>query len=107
MDLEDFERVHCFNWWASHESRGTKVYARRRKLKSDDQSKWTGHKIRLHHFVLNIAPSELPLGHVVDHLNHDGLDCRKSNLEIITQTLNMQRSQGWKKKRLTVHDLFL
>lgn len=91
---EDFERVNAFKWCASIESRGTKVYAIRRKMINGKRV-----KIRMSHFVLDVPPGTLPLGTVIDHKNHDGLDNRRENLEIISQTENMRRSPGWKKKK--------
>lgn len=99
VDEEDFERVSKFKWYASVDSRGTKIYAKRRvRLSELDRYKTNGH-MRLHHFVLNIMPCELPEFHVVDHIDHDGLNCQKSNLEIITQRENMMRSKNWKRKK--------
>lgn len=97
---EDYDRVAAFKWGAHLSSRGTKWYARRRARK-EEKARWGDH-IRLHHFVLGIAPKELAPGHVVDHVNHDGLDCRryidgKIQLEIVTQEENMARSPGWKR----------
>lgn len=91
----DFERVSALKWCASIESRGTKVYAVRFEYK--DKKKI---KVRMHHFVLGIRGKDLPEGYVVDHVNGDSLDNRRENLEIITQTENMERSKGWKKKRV-------
>lgn len=101
VDNEDYERCMQFKWCASYGSRGTKVYAKRRTLKGE-KARWQTSDIRLHHFILDIAPCELPPGHVVDHVNHDPLDCRKFirgkiQLEVITQEENMARSPGWKK----------
>lgn len=48
-----------------------------------------GEKVRLHHFVLGIGKNELK-GLVVDHINGDSLDNRKSNLRIVTQQENMR-----------------
>jgi hypothetical protein len=59
-------------------------------------------KIRLHYFVLEVTPAELPAGHIIDHGDHDGLNCRRKNLEVVTQTVNMERSHGWKKKGVPV-----
>jgi hypothetical protein len=100
VDNDDFERCNAFKWHAHVSSRGTKVYARRR-ARIHEKARW-GEFIRLHHYVLGISPKELPPGHVVDHVNHKGLDCRKFikgqvQLEVITQTENMERSPGWKR----------
>jgi hypothetical protein len=97
VDLEDFERATKFKWRASLDSRGTKWYAKRRRLVSEKDS-WPAQQIRLHHFVLGVSPHRLPPGFVIDHKNHESLDCRKSNLEEVTQEENMHRSKGWKKK---------
>lgn len=89
---EDFERVNAFKWYASHESRGTKWYAVRRQ---------NGKKIRMHRFILGLQTGkEDP--RVVDHVNHNSLDNRRENLEIVTQKENMQRSPGWKKKGMKI-----
>lgn len=98
VDDEDFERVNAFNWYASNESRGTKWYAIRWSRSSGKKK-----KVRMSHFVLNVTPEKLD-GLVVDHINHDSLDNRKCNLEIITQSENMRRSKGWNKK---IEDPFL
>ncbi len=100
VDDEDYDRVMAAGpWYADWGSRNSKWYAKRRRTKKFDKNKWKASTIRLHHFVLDISPSELPEGHVVDHIEHDGLDCRKSKLEIITQEENMRRSEGWQKKK--------
>lgn len=101
VDDEDYERVSQHKWYASNESRGTKWYAIRRITIEGKRL-----KIRLHHFVLGIKSSDLAPGEVVDHLDHNGLNCQKGNLERITQRENMLRSPGWKRAKLNV-DPFL
>lgn len=103
VDDEDFERINQFKWFASLDSRGTKWYAKRHARRSESD-RWIASKIRLHHFVLDIPPHTLPEGCVVDHVNHNGLDCRKSNLEIVTQRENMMRSDRWKRKSTLLPD---
>lgn len=93
IDREDLERVNQFKWCASLESRGTKYYAIRRETINGRSE-----KIRMHRFILGLLPGRLAPDYVVDHKNHNPLDNRKENLEIITQEENMKRSNGWKKK---------
>lgn len=94
VDDEDFDRVNQFKWTASLESRGKKWYAIRQITQGGRP-----YKIRMHRFILGLPIGLLDPSHrVVDHLNHDSLDNRKSNLEIITQEENMLRSPGWKRK---------
>lgn len=97
VDDEDFDRCNAFKWYASLESRGTKYYAKRH-TRIIERAKWTAKSVRLHHFILDVVPSAMGADLVVDHVNHDGLDNRRCNLEIVTQTENMKRSLGWKKK---------
>lgn len=95
----DYPYLMQWSWCASHESRGTKWYAVRRE---------GGVKIRMHRAIIErpsglmidgvIAHYKIPEGHVVDHKNHNSLDNRRENLEVVTQTENMKRSVGWKKK---------
>lgn len=46
----------------------------------------------LHRLIMNA-----PKGKVVDHLNHNTLDCRKKNLRVVSQTENCQnvKSPGY------------
>lgn len=91
---EDYNLVKPFKWYASLESRGTKWYAIRHKVIDGVKC-----KIRMHRFIMGLPPGKLdPLNRVVDHINHDSLDNRRENLEVITQEENMRRSDGWKKK---------
>jgi hypothetical protein len=85
---EDFA---CIKIPLVRNSRGTKWEARR-TARHSDKPRWRACKVKLHHFVLNISPNEMPAGHVVDHINGDSLDNRKSNLEIVTQRVNMERA---------------
>jgi hypothetical protein len=90
VDDEDYAWLTQWTWYASHESRGTKWYAIRREGRV---------KIRMHRAIVERRGLIIPDGHVVDHVNHNSLDNRfSSNLEIVSQTENMRRSPGWKKK---------
>lgn len=80
IDKEDFDRVYQYKWYC-HQYENNKQYCQ--------GTLEDGIKIRLHHFILNIAHNTLN-GNVVDHINGDSLDNRKSNLRIVSQQENMQ-----------------
>ena len=61
-------------------------YAVRRSDRRDDSTKMT---IRLHRLIMNA-----PEGMVVDHLNGDSLDNRRSNLRVCTQGDNAKNRHG-------------
>lgn len=106
----DYSRVRKFKWCASLESRGTKWYAIRWETIQTVEHVCTRGgietfivvkkrvKVRMHHFILGLRPHELPHGHVVDHVDGNSLNNMRSNLEVVTQTENMRRVAGWKKK---------
>ena len=79
VDLDDFDRVIPHKWYC-HEYENFKQYCTG-TLKD-------GEKIRLHHYILNISKNTLK-GKVVDHINGDSLDNRKSNLRIVSQQENL------------------
>lgn len=96
VDDADFANLNRFKWHASQGSRGgQKWYAVRFE-------KIGGKKIniRMHRQIMDLAPGN-PL--VVDHLNSDGLDNRRENLEVTTQEENRKRAvkYGWKIKAAT------
>lgn len=72
VDEDDLERVSVFNW---HAACGGKYAATR--------PKHNGPVIMLHRFILGATSED------VDHINGNGLDCRKSNLRACTHQQNM------------------
>lgn len=74
IDLDDVEKCREYGIW----SIGGNGYAA-------SKSKETGKMVYLHRFVMNICDNKI----LVDHINHNLLDCRKSNLRIATMTQNM------------------
>lgn len=80
IDDEDFDRISQFKW--SYDQHG---YASRRNKAAQPQ------KMYLHRFVIGA-----PAGMEVDHINHDRLDNRRSNLRLATRQENSRnmRSRG-------------
>lgn len=87
---EDFEIVSAYKWCASHESRGFKHYAIRWETICGRRF-----KIRMHRFIMGLPHGD---PRVVDHLDGDGLDNRRENLEVVDQRENMLRVPGWKRR---------
>ena len=72
VDAEDYERLREYKWHAI--KNGQRYYAKSNRLHVP---------IAMHRLILN-APSHL----VVDHINHNGLDNRRSNLRLCTVSQN-------------------
>jgi hypothetical protein len=85
IDDDDFEKVSKYNWYAKKEPHT--FYAH-----SDIGAKENRVRLRMHRLITNA-----PDGMDVDHINHNGLDNRKSNLRICTRSQNICNT----KKRLT------
>lgn len=66
FDLEDYEKIKDYMWFIN----GGYVVA-----------KDNGERIRLHNLISNVKG--------IDHFNRNKLDCRKSNLKIVTHQENM------------------
>jgi len=87
VDDEDYERISQWHWHAHHNTiLGTWSAIRKEK---DGSGKY--HQVFMHNIIMNV-----PAGFEVDHINHDRLDNRKSNLRICTHKENMfnRRSQN-------------
>lgn len=67
IDTEDIDKIKDIHWNAEKDKRG-KFYVRNRKK-----------NLRLHRVITNCPPNL-----VVDHINHNTLDNRKSNLRVCT-----------------------
>lgn len=77
VDDDDYKKYSHLKWYISDTG-----YAIRRS---------GGETLRLHRLIMNC-----PEGLVVDHLNGDKLDCRKSNMRVCTQKENAQNRHGTK-----------
>lgn len=82
VDDEDFEYLNQWQWYA-HNHKHT-FYARRHQLKIEGDKKI----IYLHRFIMNATDKS-----EIDHIDHNGLNCQKSNLRFCTRSKNqMNRS---------------
>lgn len=82
ISAEDYERVSQFHWSAA--VRQHTVYASRAVRRSDGT--WTNQL--LHRFLLGLTDPKI----VADHINRDGLDNRRCNLRIASQSQNCANS---------------
>lgn len=77
IDPEDYDRVSQHRWYAASLRGGTYyAYTEYKKRTSP---------VKLHRFVLGM---EIGDPRIVDHINRDGLDCRKANLRFCTVAQN-------------------
>lgn len=97
IDAADFDRISAFKWCASLDGRGATWYAIRRARKPE-RARWRSQNIRLHHFVFDVTPLELPPDHILEHENQNSLDCRRSNLRVVHKSVNMLLAPGWKNR---------
>lgn len=72
VDKDDYEMLSKFKWRVKPSKSGV-VYAFRRQYINGGKGKTT--PIRMHRFIMNADD-----GQMVDHINGNGLDNRKSNL---------------------------
>lgn len=82
VDLDDFHRFKDFRWQCVGSVEGKRCAMR------TTVSRGVPKRIRLYREIM-----ECPDGYVVDHVNHDTLDNRKSNLRIVTQTQNLYNAK--------------
>ena len=74
VDDEDFESVSGIKWRINKQKEVSYALSR------------SGY---LHRFIMGN-----PSGMVVDHINHNGLDCRRSNLRVCTRSQNAMNRNG-------------
>lgn len=92
VDDDDFEWVTQWKWHATYNNRSKpgevpKWYAARKQRVG--KGKYRRVTVYLHREIARRADGPIPAGLVVDHFpNPDGLDCRRSNLRVVTQAEN-------------------
>lgn len=85
IDDEDEKRVKKHGWYSTKGKATTYV---RCMTKSHHKLDYTKNIPELHRFI-----TKAPKGTVVDHINGDGLDNRKSNLHVGTNSDNMRNTK--------------
>ena len=90
IDLEDFERVSQYKWYAA-KWKGN-VYAKANIRNNDGVKK----PVRMHRFLLGVTDPNIK----VDHRDRNSLNNQKSNLRICTQAENT-RNRGMDRRNVT------
>lgn len=87
IDKEDYEKIKGYYWMPHYHAhvKGYYAYSVKTIPQSERKDKKCQEIFRLHRFVM-----DCPKDKVIDHINHNTLDNRKSNLRICTQYENMQ-----------------
>lgn len=88
IDIEDFDLVMSAPFkWSANVRKGVKTaYAIGKTKRRSDGSR---DNYQMHRWILN-APNDMD----VDHINHNGLDNRKSNLRLLPKGANIQNLSG-------------
>lgn len=90
VDDEDYQFLMRFKWSAAYDGKRKTVYAKSCERTNEGKIK----TIRMHRLITRATP-----GMVVDHINHDTLDNRKSNLRVVTQKENLRNTRLSKRNR--------
>lgn len=80
IDIEDYEKVKNYCWCNSHGYAVASIRGEKNKF------------VRMHRLIMDCGEEEDLL--VVDHINHNTLDNRKSNLRLATDTQNRWNSES-------------
>jgi hypothetical protein len=92
VDDEDYDKVRLISWQAIRPSKHCHTFYATGSL-YDRATKKQRH-VYLHRFVL-----DTPNGRIVDHINGNGLDCRRSNMRLVTPSENC-RNSWWRRAGL-------
>jgi hypothetical protein len=86
VDADDFERVNEFKWHYHDRATG---YAGRKQHIGYKDGKRIQKRISMHRFIMGVEDSKVH----IDHINHDTLDNRKSNLRLCTNSENRRNQK--------------
>lgn len=96
IDEEDIQKVNKYNWFVRIDKKSeNRFYVETFSSGSKERK-----KIMLHRYIMD-CPDDM----VVDHLNRNTLDNRKSNLRVCTQTENMQNRKAQKNTKLGIKNI--
>lgn len=100
VDNEDFERVNKYTWQVNPAGYAmTDVYTPSTGYRSKDHK---ATKVSMHRMVMG-EPEDME----VDHINHDTLDNRQSNLRIVTHAQNMANMKTHRDSKTGVKGVYI
>lgn len=90
VDDDDFELISAIRWYVHWPQNSKTAYAKTSKL-------------MMHRVIMNA-----PNGYDVDHINRNGLDNRKANLQIVTHGENIRLGveRKWKSEAAALFDKY-
>lgn len=88
IDTSDLEKVNSFpmTWYAAWEPHTKSYYCYGNEKAIERRQK----KIKLHRFLFDLPTYHL----VIDHINHDTLDNRRTNLRVVDNFINAQNRKA-------------
>lgn len=83
VDDEDYERVKCLKWHAKYDKKGNRYYVKHNYIEGGKYKHYM-----MHRYIL-----DAPRSWLVDHINGNPLDNRRSNLRLATPSQNQGNSR--------------
>ena len=90
VDDEDFDELSKYNWCVEKKSNGM-FYASRSSLSNKEKR----HTVYMHRQILGLTKND---GKQTDHINHNGLDNKRSNIRVCSYAQNQQNRKLIKNK---------
>lgn len=94
VDDEDFEFLNQFKWHSFYSKSTDGFYVRRNVQFRDLDDKIKQKGVMMHRVIIEHAiGKKLEQTEIIDHINHNPLDNRKSNLRIVSRRQNLQNQK--------------
>ena len=89
VDDEDYEKLNKYNWLENHSSSKHTFYGYRNEYEKIDNKWKVKERINLHRFIMGLDSYKIDK-RIINHIDGNGLNNQKSNLEICNHQYNSQ-----------------
>jgi hypothetical protein len=92
IDIDDLKKLKEYdkNWCTFYDKSAKSYYVKTTKYKGIIDGKKRSTTVQLHRFIMNVDGENA----IIDHINHNTLDNRKSNLRITDKVVNGLNRKG-------------